>query len=520
MKRRLYWVVLLILALCMGGCQKKNQIHFMEENQSEIPAEQDGDEEMPQEGGYQTSDGEIHNNIWDCLDQAKQSEDKIVWIIPTPISGAWYEADRLVKFNEKLKKEKGLELELCYLQENDGQYGEQLQEILKKGYGDLCFSGSFFQTDAYFQDQKALVESGLLHDLGDLSGSEEERVIRDAFDEKEWKGVNGEDGTFFLPTQDFFPHRTYVAFSKKYIPQKKAEQFDGKLDSLMEYVDDMQEDELGRNTLIWNMSYYDTLYTLGIYQLGGLWYNHETGEAEPAFSSEKWYSVFKMLHDCRERDIMFRPIQWDATSTPQAYQKIRENKFAVAVFINDSLLEYVRDTSTVFELPYYFAEANTGHTAIVEQSEKKQKVYSLLSGVLGDPAYANLLILGEKGKDYYVKSGYAYTMDGEPAGAVVCRSAFSVNDLVYNASGNMFGKDVQKEKKAYFSSKKCRTSALNGFCPDFGEISSYPDEKYMKIWKQDDFESQYKKVQEMFAKKQKKDVETVNRQIQEWRKTK
>lgn len=519
MKKYLFGIIVLALVLCAGGCQEKSQTYFNEENQSEEPAGTSGEEETLQEELYQTADGEIHDDLWECLERAKKSKDKIVWIISTPIHGAWYEAERLVKLNAKLRKEKNFELELCYLSD-DGKYGERLQKILKKGYGDLCFTGGKLHEKTYFQNQKALVEDGLVHDLGDMAGSKEERVIRDAFDEEEWNGVRESKGTFFLPHQNFISHAVYIAFSKKYVSEKKAKQFDGKLDSLLEYVNQKTEKKLGRNTLIWNVSFYDALSALGIYQLGGIWYSHETGEAAPAFSSEKWHSVSRMLHDCWERDIMFRKVQLDATSSELADKQIAKNEFAIAVFTEDSLLESIRDTAMVFEIPYYFAEEHSGHTAVVEQSGKKRQVYSLLSALLGDSAYANLLILGEKGEDYIIKGGYAYDPEEEGSmGAHVAKEIFGVTDLAYNAVGERFGKNVKKGKEAYFSSKNFRVSALNGFCPDFDAVSLYSDEKYLEIWKKKNHDKRYEEVKAMFAKKQKKDVETLNRQVREWQKT-
>lgn len=520
MRRCLYGMIMLMLVLCMGGCQK-NQTYFNDSEESKTKETPDtGDAQAASKGAFQTADGEVHDELLEYLKRAKASKNKLVWIVSTPISGAWYDGELLAKFNEKLRKEKNLELELCYLPDDEDKYGQRLRELLEKGYGDLCFSGEAQQWKTSFQDQKALVENGLVHDLGDMAGSKEERMIRDAFDEEEWNGVKESEGTFFLPTQVFFAHRAYVAFSKKYIPQEKAGQFDGKLDSLLGYVDKKAEKELGRNTIVWNMSYYDTLSSLGICQLEGVWYSHETGEAAPAFSSDKWYSVFRMLHDCWERDIMFRRIQWDSVSTELANKQIAKNEFAIAVFANDSLLDSVGDTATVYEMPYYFSETGAGHTAVAEQSEKKQQVYSLLSTLLGDSSYANLFILGEKGKDYTIKDGYAYDAEDEiPIGAHVAKSTFGISDMVHNAIGEEFGKDVKKGKKAYFSSKNCRISALNGFRPDLGSVSNISDEKYLGIWKKKDFEKQYKAVREKFAQKQKKDIEILNRQVREWKKT-
>ena len=60
---------------------------------------------------------------------------------------------------------------------------------------------------------------------------------------------------------------------------------------------------------------------------------------------------------------------------------------------------------------------------------------------------------------------------------------------------------------------------MNGFCPDFDAVSLYSDEKYLEIWKKKNHDKRYEEVKAMFAKKQKKDVETLNRQVREWQKT-
>ncbi len=197
MRRCLYGMIMLMLVLCMGGCQK-NQTYFNDSEESKTKETPDtGDAQAASKGAFQTADGEVHDELLEYLKRAKASKNKLVWIVSTPISGAWYDGELLAKFNEKLRKEKNLELELCYLSDDEDKYGQRLRELLEKGYGDLCFSGEAQQWKTSFQDQKALVENGLVHDLGDMAGSKEERMIRDAFDEEEWNGVKESEGTFF-----------------------------------------------------------------------------------------------------------------------------------------------------------------------------------------------------------------------------------------------------------------------------------------------------------------------------------
>jgi hypothetical protein len=99
------------------------------------------------------------------------------------------------------------------------------------------------------------------------------------------------------------------------------------------------------------------------------------------------------------------------------------------------------------------------------------------------------------------------------------KNVFGINDFVYSSTESDFGKNVAKGKKAYFSSKNYRLSVLNGFSPDSDSLTDYNDEyeKYADIWQEDDLDSQYEKIQKMFAKKQKEDVEKANQQVKEWK---
>lgn len=528
-KRKLVCFVIMICIILssIAGCSNSNkndEMKYQGEDQEMSKISQEASsEEGVSRNAFESPDGSIFENeeIEKKLREAVDSEETIVWIVEGGHMSSKIPGERLMEINRLLEK-KGCsyKLALCYLDDRHvGDYAEAVEKLLEKGYGDICYLGSSEKGGKSYP-QNVLVRRGYFTQLDDYLNSAAGKKLNDAINRQEWESVKFDGKISVIPNQNILSNRVFVAFSKKYFSRDIRDNFDGDLSHLADYITPEMKKDLGEFSLIWNMPYTYALNSMGYWVASDIWGDHMTGEMFAPFSVDKFYDLEKMLWSCRKAGTISDEMDIAEFFTEQGAAKLTEGRYAIAAFCGSNYLEKAKKDSYVVELPYYFAGGNGNNTGIVEKSEKKDGALEIISILYTDSEIANLLLFGKQGKDYEVKNGCAYDSDGgEYIEAFGCRSVFGIDDIAYTSNTGEFTPDVREEKKKYFASPHCKTSIFIGFQPDSNKwnyVLDQSDIDFVNVWREDDFEKEYKKLKSKFIKETEMIKDQMEKQFQEW----
>lgn len=515
-------MILFCISISVCACDRDKTVKFNGDTSSRTESGQDVYSQDDGSLVYQYADGTLGTDVEKALQDAGEQEETIVWIMPF-VGEPVIEKSTLASFNQQLEdRGESLQLEICYIYDDaEDSYDRQLKILLEKGYGDICNTGYLYTTEN-LKNLSEMKEKKYFRNLADILDSESGKMLKNAYSDYEWKSVEENGRIYTIPNQCFMPHRGYLAFSRKYFSEKIAETYDGNIEKLDQYLTDAMKKELGEDALIWGLSYYDTLNLLGIYDLYGVWGKESTGQFQSACSDERYTAVLKMLHHCREEGILNSISDLENILPEDMEKEMRDGEFGIAVVPDNMDWETVKKNAYIVELPYHYIGDYAQGNAIIQSSSKWEKVLRLYGLLVSSSEDANCLVLGKENEDYILKDGYACDVETqESLSARFAKQNLGIADCVYNGRGEYFGKQVKKGKKQYFSTELFTESCFNGFKPDFTKLepvfNSLDYEESFNIWKEADFEEQYRKLQDEFAAQQKKVTEQLNRQVGDWR---
>lgn len=522
-------IVCVIAGIVFGVNQKRKVLYQGElEDTSNSLENVSSDEEIALDGAenmYQSPDGITHTDIEEQLQKAKKSENTIVWITEGGEVASVIPKQHLIYFNQLLDDAGyGFQLAVCYLNsEESGIYAQTVEAVLKKGYGDICFTG-YTEMERYVQEK--LIRKGYFTELDALLETEKGEVLKNALNQEEWEDVRIDGKLYTVPNQNILPRRSYVAFSKKYFKEEDVSGFDGDFSVLKDFISPEMEKELGGSSLVWQLDYIAALNSMGIYDMGDAWGNHETGEIITPFTYKKFYEMEQMLWECKKNGVLFTEASLTEFSTEKGRNQIESNQFGIAVFSDAALLQKIKKGAIVVELPYYFVRGVKESTGIVKVSDKQEAALELMGLLYSESKFANALLFGKEGVDYQVKGGCAFDPESQKfIQAYGLRTVFGINDSAYTSDIGEFTPDVREQKKKYFNSGNYHKSIFTGFQPDGSSWNDDMEELdnlllYVDAWKEDDFETAYLDLQKLAKKVTAFGKNELEEQLKEWQEAK
>lgn len=159
-------------------------------------------------------------------------------------------------------------------------------------------------------------------------------------------------------------------------------------------------------------------------------------------------------------------------------KNVKEGNFAVAL-CNGSVDEnFKKDNITVKEVKTYLSSRINGSIGVAKKAKDTSAAMDFLSLLYGDEKYGNILLYGEKDKDYKLKDGIAEACDGGSLDDDYL-TKLSLN-LFVNVYPTKNEKYVDNRKKEFFDFYDNATlSPFIGFEPDtknMGSISTDLDD--------------------------------------------
>ncbi|MCR5202033.1 MAG: hypothetical protein K6D02_02930 [Lachnospiraceae bacterium] len=511
----------IIIVICCTGCGKKQEVSFAGDNNED--SSDTGETAVIQDEQsilYQKADGSLASDTEKALKDGRNDKNTVVWIMPY-IGVEVFTTERLNMFNQMIRDEKkDFQLEICYVYD-DGEesYDKQLSSLIEQGYGDICNTG-YTYTAKNLENYGKMKKEGYFRNLTEDLKTGNGKKIREAYSDYVWKSVTEKGEIYTIPNQYFMPHRGYLGFSKKYFKKDIIQKYDDSLYNLSKYLTKTMKKKLGKKSMIWGLSYYDTLNSLGIYELFGVWGNQETGDFHSAYSDKNYKKILQMLHRMHKEKNLHQIS--DLENVTNIEKIIKKGDFGIAVVPDNIDMELLKKNAYVVELPYYYKGDYDQGNALIQKSKKWEKAMELYGVLISSKKDANCLVYGKENVDFLLKNGFAYEIEtGEDLPARFIKQNLGIADQAYNSRTDYFGKDVSKSKKEYFKGNKFHESYFNGFIPDYTKIKQKKnDQRYedsFNVWREDDFKEKYKELQSYFEKKQKATISQLNEQVGEWK---
>ncbi|MCD7824951.1 MAG: hypothetical protein LUH14_03195 [Clostridiaceae bacterium] len=421
-------------------------------------------------------------------------------------------------FNQKLKKD-GYSFQLKFQYLNEDYYDEEVREVLKNGDTDIALGGQ--NTDEQINVVSALCRDGLFLDLEPYLESDAGKALYEEYESVLWGSVTVDGTIYTIPNGIYDDGRYCVVFNNEYISEEEAEQFDGDITTLAEYLTDDTE------KLIFTWDYSAIASVLGYYEKEGLFFDAEDGKVCFPYSESKVYDFYKMLNTLWEDgqvDDACSFVSTDSASADQIEEKIQNKEFSILLTQKNDLLNEIEDSVTIQELDFVpnFAR-NGGTNGICANSKNAEEAMQLLTLLHTDDEYAHLLLYGEEGTDYQIEDGRIVPSEVSNITEIdvlgIYRGSYPTDeDYVYT-------ENIRQQKQEVYRSDYCKESAMSGFQINAEELTQ--DEissggtafTYYDVWKEEDFEKSYAKAKESVEERESALAEKIQAQLDEWKKT-
>lgn len=441
------------------------------------------------------------SDIESKLKEEKNIKNHVVWCVPTVDTDMEIIKEKNIKkINNYIQDKYNCCLNILYLTDDaNGSYGRSLLSYLKNKYVDIYFSG-FTYSDEDYNFYEKLIKDNYAYDITYDLKKEKNSSLYHAFNENEWKGMEYNGHVFAIPNQDFLTHRAYAAFKKNKFSKSEIEKLSDNLEDILKYVENKK---IYKEKMLWDISYYDILNTIGICDMGGMWYSHTDGSVDTTFNNTKFKNIIKSLNSLYNKRVIMDDISIN-DDVSETLNSINQKKSDIAFFIDDATAENLNSRYYVKILKYYYKAYDYCNTMINARADKHDESIKIIDKLLNDRYLSVLLVNGEKNHDYKLINGYVYDMEGNEKPSNYIKTIFGISDNAYNSKSSDFGKNVREGKKKYFSSAECNISVINGYKHDYQKIGNYESAYLMldTLCKSKNFESDYKKMLKENSKKE------------------
>lgn len=492
-----------LVIIIFTGCKKNNGFTSSEKNMKMTEENLDNNIETALQlynGEKYIADYEIENK----LKEEKKQKNHIVWCVPTLSADTdVISSENIKKINDYLSHKYKCYIDILYVTDDaEGSYNKGILSYLDKQYVDVFFSGFTYDENDY-NAYENLIKNNYAYDMSDDLKQQKNASLYSAFNENEWVGMEKEGHVFAIPNQNFLPHRCYAAFKKDKFTKSEIKNLPDNIEDTLSCI---ETKNIGKKQLLWDISYYDILNSVGLCEMGGLLYSHTDGNVKTSFDDERLKSIIKSLNNLYNKNVISGNISLDDDEV-EILTGINQKSTNIAFFVDDATAENLKNDYYVKSFKYYYKTYDYSNTMINAKSDKHSESMFVIDKVLNDKNVAVLLVNGVKNKDFKLIDGYAYDTDGNEMPSNYIRTVFGVSDNAYNAKSSDFGKNVCQSKKDYFNSDECNISIINGYKYNYKKNSNF-EEAYLnidKLCKSNNFEEDYKKLTTQSRKKEKKE---------------
>lgn len=492
--------ICLVAIMLLTGLKNSNSFTGMEKSikdttqKSIKTAEETSDSNI--EAALQLYNGERYfdnDKIEERLKEEKELKNHIVWCVPTLSADTdVISSEKLKKINDYLSHKYNCYMDILYVTDDaEGSYNKGILSYLDKKYADVFFSGFTYDENDY-NAYENLIKNNYAYDMADDLKQQKNASLYSAFNENEWVGMEKDGHVFAIPNQNFLPHRCYAAFKKDKFTKSEIKNLPNNIEDTLSCI---ETKNIGKNQLLWDISYYDILNSVGLCDMGGLWFSHTDGNVKSTFDDERLKSIIKSLNNLYNKNIISGNISLNDYEV-ETLGIINQKEKDIAFFADNATAENLKDDYYIKSFKYYYKTYDYSNTMINAKSDKHSQSMFVIDKVLNDKKVAVLLVNGVKNKDFKLINGYAYDIDGNEMPSNYIRTVFGVSDNVYNAESSDFGKDWDRSKKEYFNSENCNISYINGYMRDYRNTEDF-EELYIKLdelCESADFEKDYKKA--------------------------
>lgn len=492
--------ICLVAIMLLTGLKNSNSFTGMEKSikdttqKSIKTAEETSDSNI--EAALQLYNGERYfdnDKIEERLKEEKELKNHIVWCVPTLSADTdVISSETLKKINDYLSHKYNCYMDILYVTDDaEGSYNKGILSYLDKKYADVFFSGFTYDENDY-NVYENLIKNNYAYDMADDLKQQKNASLYSAFNENEWVGMEKDGHVFAIPNQNFLPHRCYAAFKKDKFTKSEIKNLPNNIEDTLSCI---ETKNIGKNQLLWDISYYDILNSVGLCDMGGLWFSHTDGNVKSTFDDERLKSIIKSLNNLYNKNIISGNISLNDYEV-ETLGIINQKEKDIAFFADNATAENLKDDYYIKTFKYYYKTYDYSNTMINAKSDKHSQSMFVIDKVLNDKKVAVLLVNGVKNKDFKLINGYAYDIDGNEMPSNYIRTVFGVSDNVYNAESSDFGKDWDRSKKEYFNSENCNISYINGYMRDYRNTEDF-EELYIKLdelCESADFEKDYKKA--------------------------
>lgn len=243
-----------------------------------------------------------NDKIEERLKEEKELKNHIVWCVPTLSADTdVISSEKLKKINDYLSHKYNCYMDILYVTDDaEGSYNKGILSYLDKKYADVFFSGFTYDENDY-NAYENLIKNNYAYDMADDLKQQKNASLYSAFNENEWVGMEKDGHVFAIPNQNFLPHRCYAAFKKDKFTKSEIKNLPNNIEDTLSCI---ETKNIGKNQLLWDISYYDILNSVGLCDMGGLWFSHTDGNVKSTFDDERLKSIIKSLNNLYNKNII------------------------------------------------------------------------------------------------------------------------------------------------------------------------------------------------------------------------
>ena len=277
----------------------------------------------------------------------------------------------------------------------------------------------------------------------------------------------------------------YAAFNRDYVSDDAISAWDGSIDGIYQILQGVKWDKSDTPRFEYLINGYRFDDMLGCEIRNGLCFDYDTMSVGNPLESQKFTGYLRVLDRMKKDGYMSDDLTNEITylnnpglNDAQILKNIKAGNFAAALCVGSVDENFKKDNITVKEVKTYLSSRINGSIGVAKKAKDASAAMDFLSLLYGNEKYGNILLYGEKDKDYKLKDGIAEACDGGSLDDDY-RTKLSLN-LFVNVYPTKNEKYVDNRKKEFFDFYDNATlSPFIGFEPDtknMGSISTDLDD--------------------------------------------
>ncbi len=449
-----------------------------------------------------------------------QNDHTVVW---TMYDWEYDMSQHVDALNAKLKEDGysfSVRIQTISCEESD-DYREKLEEVMDAGETDIAYLGSYSSgSNSIAAD---MIRQGYFMELSEYLDSSDGAALKDAFYEERWESVRVDGGIYCIPNQFAMTGTQFFVFNRKYFSEEVLEGFDGSMESFQVLEDLMEQAGVqdAKYPFVCNISM-ETIAQMGGYEFrDGVFVSVATGETFNPYETEELTEYLYAMQSLYQNGY----IALYNADTEKMERVFSNMDFGVCVMEGpNQLTEENQEEIICIQIPFSVRSLVTAGTGICVNAEHQEEALALLTLLYTDEEYANLLVLGEEGTDYYLSDdGYAYTRSGGKPTVVAPELLTGLYDLIYPVDGDLFPTERADTRLSLYDTEAKMDSVILGFQEEYGEIAALEYElnelvsQSATLWRKKDLETAINNASENFtAAGGDQVVEELGKQIEEW----